>query len=616
MASYTPEQIQGAIENARAAGDENAVRSLQAALSGAMREQARVMGRGPIRQVMQGATFGLGEEIEAGLTGRPVEEIRGEMTRYREAAPVAAVVLELAGGLGPGVGLGAGLARAGRAGRTLTAPTITGQGALGGLEGAAYGAGTGETPVERARRALVGAGLGAVTGGTLTPVAGMATRRFRPGMEAERRVEGAIRRDIGRAPSAQDFGAMAARGEAQPEITLAETAGAELEDLARTSASMAGGRQVAEEALNQRTRAMSDRLISTLEETAGTGKQYWSNIRELERQAKTDAAPLYETAYRLPLAFDDELAELTARGLETGELRRGYEGARRHAMLREGEKLPPWAQLVGEEGDITQLGIREYDWMKRGLDARYKQLVSKDPASAAAIWSYRQQLVDKLDRLAPDYRAARRLYAGPMAQKDAQEAGRKIFKEDAEYTEEFIRDLSQAEKDAYIVGAVQAVRDKLKGVPPEGGMPRFTQLAFDRLRNAFPDDTAYTRFVDALLQEREMQRFRNQILSGSPTARIQASQEEAGRALGPVSALLSGDVGEAARRTVGALMPRSRATIPEYINDPLARMLFAQGAQIPAELRRLQRPAIMPRLLPPITTTEAAILSGQIQPRQ
>ena len=61
-------------------------------------------------------------------------------------------------------------------------------------------------------------------------------------------------------------------------------------------------------------------------------------------------------------------------------------------------------------------------------------------------------------------------------------------------------------------------------------------------------------------------------------------------------------------------MPR-RQTLPENISDPLAEMLFSRGAAIPPILQRLQTPAVMPALLPAMTTTEANVLAQMAQRR-
>lgn len=587
--------------------------------------------RGLEAAIAQGATLGLADELVGAIAGpQAMQGMRENLASFRRESPYMATGMEMLGGLPTGLGVAAGLGRMAQAGgrlgsigRTMTAPTIPGQAGLGAAEGAVIGAASGETPAERLVGGVTGAGLGAVGGTVAAPISGALTRRFAPGREAEKLVTSAMRQDIGRTPTYRDFAELNLKARRWPERTLAELSGPTTEDLARTSAKVptGGARTLAEEMLEARRRGSTDRLIAQLRESTGSRADYWRNIEALEQQAKRDASPLYDAARAAPFEPDADLMELAARGVDTGEIKAGYEAARRQARLREGKKIPTWKELTGEDGlGMEDLDLETWDWIKRGLDARYKKVVRQDPAMAAAIWDYRQQLVRKLDEMVPEYREARRLYAGPMEQREAQQAGRNIFREDAEYTEDFIGDMSQGEKDAYIVGAVQAIKDKLKSVPVEGGMPRFTQLAFDRLRNAFPDDEAADTFLNAVLGERDMQRFRNMVLGGSPTAEIMASQEQAGRALGAaggVGQILGGQPIEGARTIAANVLPRRAATIPPAINDPLSRILFARGPSgIPPVLQALERPAIMPSLLAPTITTEASILANQLRQRR
>lgn len=616
-------EVEQALQNAKASDRTDDVQVLQAALGQAMQKQARAMGRGFERAVTQGATFGFGEELESKLTGQPVGEIREEIKAYRQAAPMASVGGELLGGGMLGAGTGAGLLRAGgRAGRALTSPGLAPSAVLGAGEGALYGIGTGETPEQRIMGGMVGAGLGGVAGGMSAPLIGAMTSRLRPGMEAERMVERAVGRDIGRAPTAIDFDVMSTKAGRQPQLTMAETGGATLEDLARTSASMptGGARQTAEQILDERMRTSTQRLMDSIKAATGSKSKYWQNIRRLEKEAKETAAPLYKQAYQADFLPDDELVSIVQNGMDSGYLRTAYNRAKRIASL-EGERLPKWKDIVDkgdkdivDEGDIAKtLNLKTYDWMKRGLDAQYKALVRRSPEEARALWIYRQELVEKLDDLAPEYSKARAAYAGPMAQKEAQESGANILKEDAELSDEIVANMSQAEKEAYVIGATNALANRIKNVPPEGGQVRITELAFDRLRPAFPDDKSFMAFRDAVMQERSMQKFRNLVLSGSPTARIMASQEDVPRSMGVgagIGQALGGQPIAGAQTVLSALRPPTAATIPDYINRRLAPMLFGQGPQAASALQKLQRPAMIPRMLGPVTTTEAALLSN------
>ena len=146
--------------------------------------------------ILQGMTFGFGDEIEAGLRSlfgdRSYDDIlteeRGDMERFREESPALAMGTEIAGALPTALATGPlSIARAaipaGRAaGRTMTRqamkrPALAGRvakGAAGGAaSGAAYGFGAGEDGIgERLESAALPAGFGGVLGAIMPAVAG------------------------------------------------------------------------------------------------------------------------------------------------------------------------------------------------------------------------------------------------------------------------------------------------------------------------------------------------------------------------------------------------------------------------------------------------------------
>ncbi len=117
------------------------------------------------RSVGQGLLFGFADEAEAfvrSLAGdkgyeENLETIRSELDAFREQAPVAAYGSEALASIPSALLGGAGLARLG----------LTGAGKIGAIEGALYGAGTGESAEER----LTGAALGATLGGGVSKAA-------------------------------------------------------------------------------------------------------------------------------------------------------------------------------------------------------------------------------------------------------------------------------------------------------------------------------------------------------------------------------------------------------------------------------------------------------------
>lgn len=627
--AYTVDQYVKAIKAAEAAGNTEDARKLTQIMAESMGVQAAIASsRGAAATALQGLTLGLADEA-AGIVGGPeaAQSMRSNIAAFRRESPAAAIGMEMAGGLPLGLGIGAGLGRMaqaggklGQVGKTLAAPAMLPQAGLGAVEGAVYGAGTGEMPSQR----IAGAGLGAVLGGAggaaAAPIAGALTRRFRPGMDAEKLLQSSIRQDIGRTPTATDYAELAYRSGQQPQRTLAELAGPTTEDLARTSAKIptGGARTLAEDVLETRTGGTTGRLTAALQQGTGTEETFQQAWDRLEAQANAEAPELYRAAYQGDFTPDEELVNLTIGPKRRRLLRSGYERARETKEIREGAFLPAWEDVAGE--GLEELDLQTWDHIKRGLDEQYKAIVRKDPARASNILSLKKQIVAKLDELGPEeYQLARAAWAAPKQQEEALEAGRQIFKEDAEYTNELLKTLSQGERDSYIIGGAQAIRNRLKNVPPEGGMPRFTELAIERMQAAFPSKQAFQNFWDALTSERDMQRFRNMVRFGSPTFEIQSSAENMQKTLGVAGAIgqaLRGNLGDAARTGIGAMAPPQRATLTPEINEALSGMVFSRGTGIPPVLKRLQKPAIMPGLLPPMLTTQGAVLTGQMQPRQ
>lgn len=140
--------------------------------------ESTISGANIARAAAQGLTFGFADELEAGLRSlagpesyeEELEEVRGEVKRFREEAPLAAFATEVVGSLPTALLGGLGVARAagqlaGRAptvARVLQRP-VGAAAAEGVLGGAVYGAGAAEE--DRLAGAQTGAALGGLLGG-------------------------------------------------------------------------------------------------------------------------------------------------------------------------------------------------------------------------------------------------------------------------------------------------------------------------------------------------------------------------------------------------------------------------------------------------------------------
>ena len=120
------------------------------------------------RAAGQGLSLGFGDEMEAAVRSafgdRPyseiVKEVRGDIEKFKEDAPVVAYGAEILASMITG---GAGAARF--VGQTVGKEAVKRAAGAGAAEGTIYGVGTGETAGERIGGAVIGAPLAAVTAG-------------------------------------------------------------------------------------------------------------------------------------------------------------------------------------------------------------------------------------------------------------------------------------------------------------------------------------------------------------------------------------------------------------------------------------------------------------------
>lgn len=180
MATRT--EVEAAIQNARSAGDEQAVRALENMLAGMPAERrfgSFLAGTG--KQALQGMTLGWSDEaIAAGRAAvdaaqgypfgesydRNLQEENQQMQEFQQNNPGTALAAEALGSIATGGAMAKGLQAIGRAPQAASALGRAAQYAgIGAAEGAAYGAG--QNQENRGAGALVGA----VVGGVAAPVA-------------------------------------------------------------------------------------------------------------------------------------------------------------------------------------------------------------------------------------------------------------------------------------------------------------------------------------------------------------------------------------------------------------------------------------------------------------
>lgn len=558
-------------------------------------------GVGTLRQITQGGLFGWADEIDSAAQAAQ-QKLQGseqpfgdlyrqnqnayadEQRRFANQHPALSLGSEMLGGLTTGLVGGAKVAP------TLMAkqsPLLTSNLMAGG-GGALYGAGKAATVEDIPTEAAIGGGLGMGLNTVTYPLANWLARTGskmfqRPQMTTE----GIAGRKVGEALQRDEMtidDAIKRQTEMGPMARLVDAGEANVMDLAESVANMPGRtKALARTFLTDRQEQQFSRMMGDVRRTLGNDGKYIGTYREMAQQRAKEAGPLYRLANDKNVDpsviqfISDRLESLAAQSEGTG-IGRSIRNANR--ML--------FKTVNGERVPKTNVG-RELHTVKMELDDQIGKAIRQgENAKAKALLGIKSDLLDAMEQASPDYRKAREMFAGDSALLNAMEAGKKVLREDAEELVYTIEKMSQSEKDAYLIGATKAIRDKLASVGDRqnaamriAGNPAMRE----RLRPLFDNEAGFEDFMQAMAREEKFTEVKNRLLANSRTQ----PRQEATNDLADLGAeLATGDkAGAIVRflRNAKESMGRKQQ-MPDQVRAELGRLLFEAG---PDELRRVLR---------------------------
>jgi len=342
---------------------------------------------------------------------------------------------------------------------------------------------------------------------------------------------------------------------------------------------------------NQQARRAS-RLVTAADEALGTGgKSFTGAIGDLIEQKKTAAGPLYDQLKGVSFKVDDELASI----IQASKSAHGNA-----ELLAELKRATPIDISKIKAGDDVPLDA--LDKVKQALytlEINSKGDFGKSTPISSAYSDLRNALTQKLDDLSPKdkngsiYKQARDAFAGPSQLEDAIRVGRDAMKKDAIAVADATKGMTQSELDAYRIGVLQALKDK---VGTEGGQTSLLKFWKEPktsgvLKETFGND--YKQFAADVLRESRLKTIES-VGRGSQTAsRLAAIEDDnlsnvvqAGHA---ATAAASGNPFPA----LGTLSKMiTKASTPEATRNELAKLLLQQGPtasrtiqQLPAQIR-------------------------------
>lgn len=593
------------------------------------------------RAVINGMTFGFGDEFNAGVRSavQAIPGMRGSdrtfserynenlaLERNRNRAfqqdnPVTSTAAELAGGIvGPGVALAPAQSGAGLLARVLRGGTSRGV-VAGGTAGALAGFGEGEGGFgNRAENAASGAGLGAALGGALgagVSLAGKVGGRVldglglrNPEVAGDRQMLRALERG-GR--DVTDIEAPLMR----PDAVLADVGGKPMQNLAAVAANTPSeAMEAAERFVNSRRYARPDRVAGDVDRFlgGGGGTAVADEIGTQTAKRVREAAPFYEAAFSKPTAVTDDLRILLEDPIIKSALDRGREVQAREMRVsgrRPAGDVGNDPSIQFDENGVARLvgtpSTRTLDAVKRGLDDILEEY--RDPTTlrmnltndrARSLDAMRRRLIDLMDQGNPDYAAARAAWAGPSQAMDAISIGRRALTMDRDELVKAVERISPSDLEFVRLGLGRAITDKTSD--PRTA-PDFVRRLFEdrqmqaRLATLMPDEAMRNGFINRLIEEANFVKTERAVSpsGGSQTARLLAGAQDmatdpGGGNFQAAANVAMGNFGSAARNLASSMYRRSQG-INNSTADYLAGRLLTDD---PAEKQALVK-ALMQR---------------------
>ena len=375
-----------------------------------------------------------------------------------------------------------------------------------------------------------------------------------------------------------------------PEGTLFDAAGQPTKVLLDTLATLPGqAKTYVEQLIRNRQATRSQRIMTAADESLKTGGAgYQTTLDALVEQRKTAADPLYEQIRGLSVKVDPELYKLLqaspkshAKYEELVQLNRG--------TPIDLSKIKPGDDIPFDALDKVKQAL--YDL---GNDAKGK---FNEPTNISASYDkLRRDLISKADKLSPKdsttnesiYKMARNAFEGPSQLKNAVEAGRTAMKNDQIGVSELMKDMGTSELEAFRIGALQALRDKVGTKAGQTSLLDFWRetKTSGPLKEIFGND--YRKFTAALFREESLKKIES-VGRGSQTAQrlLSAGELDAGDVMQAGQAVASAGAGNPAPLLTSVMNIGKKISTPEQTRNEMAKLLLEKGPFAMRTLREL-----------------------------
>ena len=582
------------------------------------------------RDVLQGATFGFGDEIVAGGTAaldslvgdanfgdaynQRLANERADRSTFREEYPVSSYGAEIAGAIPTAVMAPLNLLRGGKA---LQAAGV------GAGQGAVYGFGQGEGIGNRSMNAALGLGLGGAVGALGVPVSRGIANLTKPFLERGTAKSVGMTRDqlsiLNRAFNADESltGAGARRLEAAGDDAMLADAGpgaARLLDTAIVESPLAA--RMATTAVEDRVTKAASKLTSALDDTLGAPPGVRTAAKDIAQSTRAARSDAYEAAYSRPIDYASD----AGRNIES-VLDRVPDRVMKDAIAKANEKMRVAGQKnqqimanIADDGTVTfaeMPNVQQLDYIKRALGEMGAEGVDqfgRQTADGSMYSTLARNIKNATSGAVPEYATAVRLGGDKIERDNALSLGYDLLKARVtrEVVKDFGQDMSDEARDAAAQGLRSSIDDALANVKiamTDTNMD--AREAFKLIRDMssranrekvellIGPEKAKTLFsqLDESIKAFEL---RANVARNSATAVRQSTAKDVSDIVqgGAWNKLREGEVINAPKAAVAAILGRSPAAKQKVSDDVYRGMVEAltgpRGAKARALLQKLQ----------------------------
>jgi hypothetical protein len=373
-----------------------------------------------------------------------------------------------------------------------------------------------------------------------------------------------------------------------PEGTLFDAAGQPTKVLLDTLATLPGqAKTYVEQLIRNRQATRAQRIMTAADESLKTGGAgYKTTLDALVKKGKDDSEPYYQQIKGLSVRVDDNLHNLIQRAPDAWK-------AAQDLAIREG-KLPFDLSKIKAGDDLS---FEALDTLKKALFtiAEKEKVNFQSTAESRATNELRKQLTRKLDDLSPKdkdgksiYKMAREAFGGPAELETAVIAGRTAMKNDQIGVSELMKDMSASELEAFRIGALQALRDKVGTKAGQTSLLDFWRetKTSGPLKEIFGND--YRKFTAALFREESLKKIES-VGRGSQTAQrlLSTGELDAGDVMQAGQAVASAGAGNPTPLLNSVMNIGKKISTPEQTRNEMAKLLIQQGPGAMRTLREL-----------------------------